>query len=1827
MPSALEDASFVQNARDNGYSDDEIYGHLAENNPAFGQMKQAGYSFPEVYQHIYDTAQRETLENRESAFGVTTPVGSELAMLSGQLSAPLSDTATSPDKLSPKMQQGAKEYFNQEGLSGLVQATSPSALSKLGADYSQSPQERIANTELMTPQEAAQSIFLKSPIEGALPRPTGTGVIPNVVRAVEENVEALPTGLNIILGAGLPGAPSALRRAISLGFGGQMAAELPAAKQAIADANTPGEKAHAISDFFIKVAMTIGAAKHGVFEGRTPGGFSGMNQEQANAAIKESDGVRTLSADTAPEMLDPVVLAHDKMLERVRNNPTDTSTAALSFIKNQLANVPDHVIAQSRLRIEEQALQPPEVAPQPTNIVPIRPPEVNPVEVPKVSEVTSPEYIAAHEKALELSDQIADQVTGGQSSSVVREAARDAAHKNAVQSIEADRANPKFNPDYMRKSAMEAAGKAAEKEGISLETPIGEDGKNISETLPSEDLSPRDAASKKEYADKVNEELDNLDDREKQALKGKHYDGLTFDEIGKQLGVSSQRAHQIYSKGIEKMRASLEQQGYTGGPGAMGPVEAMEFSAKQSPTGIRNAIVDQERIKRGLEPRVAPLRRTFGDVWDTAMRAFDKDDQVGTRLVDELSAKNRPLTDVEDAVLTHEQLTRQEDFDRAVERVNSTTDPVEKAQYQSELDKARERVFEVYDVGQRAGTANAQGLAARRLMVKEDYSLAKMEARTRAETPNWDNLSNEDRQKLLDQVKASHERIADLEKKLDEAQGKVRENDAKKYFDALVKELKSGKKEAVKKGSTVGDFLSDQAQKARARIKARGGRLSANLDPVDLLDHAIIGADYIAKGFTELKKWGAKMVRDFGPSIKPHLEDIFTKAKEFHDEQSKSFEPKKEPTPADIVKSVNPKNGLDHNTVYDLARAHVNAGVEGFENVMKAVHEDLKSQFPKITQREVNDAFSEYGQRKYPSQEADKMKLAEYRRLGQLTSAIEDARRGQRPQKTGLQRGKPTQDVREMERQLRTEMDKAGIETTSPEQQLASRNQQRASALKNQIEDLDKQLRTGEKPAEGSTVADSPEVETLRSLRDSLKSELKRIEDEANPPKSPEQKALESRIKAAEKSISDLDQKLKTGDVSPKEKAAGITNDKLDALRSERDSMQRQLKEMRDEGKKTSPDEKAADEAQKGVDAASAALDRWDRILKGEETPSKTSPKEPVTNLEEELRSQVETMKQAYREIQKSLKPEKDAEAARQKAVLQGLDRSIKEYERRVREMDFESAGKRQGPDTAKIAAAKSTRDAAKAVHDALRKASDTYAEQRLRGYKNRLVKETASLRDKISRGDYSKTTPEKLKLDAEAQKLHAERETERGKFEEGLIRQRLANRTNIEKVLEQVSGAARASALSGYHTLAKLFSYSVSKFAEKPVVEGVGAALSKIPGFRGIAEKATLESGNTLRSVAKFYSAAATKGLSEAYRVLRTGKTEAKTLYGNADHAPVRWYDFFGSLHMAEKAPLVTGEHAALIERLTENALKQGLDPRDEFVKASINKEAYDYAQRSILQENNKFAAAVNGLHARLEQVNKETGRPDTTQLVISTMLRTLLTKGIVRTPANYIAQTIARTPIGLATGILRTIGANARGLDKLTPAEANATYRLLKVGAVGSAFFLLGAIDATKKEEDRMFGGYYEPGRKKEGSDVPWGQIRIGSKTLPHLLTHNPLTESAQMGSTMMRVAMSKMRKKDPEQQGLATGAVKAIVGLAAKAPIANPLMRAGSNNGSSLAREIATGLVPQLLQNIAEDTDQSERKPKTITDSIKMTVPGLRQEVPGPEKKAAGTHHKLN
>lgn len=100
----------------------------------------------------------------------------------------------------------------------------------------------------------------------------------------------------------------------------------------------------------------------------------------------------------------------------------------------------------------------------------------------------------------------------------------------------------------------------------------------------------------------------------------------------------------------------------------------------------------------------------------------------------------------------------------------------------------------------------------------------------------------------------------------------VKENKA----DATIKEVSQIEPKARTRDQVV-SFLDAKAEKARERLALSRNKLSST--PFNVYaDYAIIGASHIARGVVKLSDFTEQMVKDFGKSIEPHINDIFNKA-------------------------------------------------------------------------------------------------------------------------------------------------------------------------------------------------------------------------------------------------------------------------------------------------------------------------------------------------------------------------------------------------------------------------------------------------------------------------------------------------------------------------------------------------------------------------------------------------------------------------------------------------------------------------------------------------------------------------------------------------------------------------------------------------------------------------------------------------------------------------------------------------------------------------------------------------------------------------------------
>src|SRR6185369_14818037 len=202
-------------------------------------------------------------------------------------------------------------------------------------------------------------------------------------------------------------------------------------------------------------------------------------------------------------------------------------------------------------------------------------------------------------------------------------------------------------------------------------------------------------------------------------------------------------------------------------------------------------------------------KRDFGTVWDEAAAQAQEDPTIGQRLVNELNSKPRAISDTENAHLLRTQIAAQTEHSAAVDAVNNAKTPEDLTAAKSRLELARNDLQNVYDATKRAGTKSGQALAARQMLAKEDYTLARMEARRRAA-----NNSRPLNEEQLAQVDELHKKIADLQSKLDAHETVQKFN---KEFDKLVAESRKEAR-AAKATTKFNDFLDRKANEARQRI-------------------------------------------------------------------------------------------------------------------------------------------------------------------------------------------------------------------------------------------------------------------------------------------------------------------------------------------------------------------------------------------------------------------------------------------------------------------------------------------------------------------------------------------------------------------------------------------------------------------------------------------------------------------------------------------------------------------------------------------------------------------------------------------------------------------------------------------------------------------------------------------------------------------------------------------------------------------------------------------------------------------------------------------------
>jgi hypothetical protein len=539
----------------------------------------------------------------------------------------------------------------------------------------------------------------------------------------------------------------------------------------------------------------------------------------------------------------------------------------------------------------------------------------------------------------------------------------------------------------------------------------------------------------------------------------------------------------------------------------------------------------------------------------------------------------------------------------------------------------------------------------------------------------------------------------------------------------------------------------------------------------------------------------------------------------------------------------------------------------------------------------------------------------------------------------------------------------------------------------------------------------------------------------------------------------------------------------------------------------------------------------------------------------------------------------------------------------------------------------------------------------RQKAVKTRLTKQIVELERQLREKDYAKPPKrEPITYDREAEQLLAHRDLLKDRIEREIAKQK--------KPLweDYLTWWQQGTILSGTRTLAKLGSYALGKNVIIPIEDVISGGMSHVPGLKGLSE-ASPRYGGGVRENVKAQAAAFNEFVHkamyrDAWESLKEGTNALKLKHEKSKYQYTpRLLTFIRGLHMAEKVFASRPEYYRAIEKETQWALRNGLNPQDPKVQSQILSRSYMNGLRAQLMQPNVPSKILSTTNAWLESVGR-TGKVGQIQEPgvgiaargIRTAIRTLFP--ITRVPFNYVNESLSYNPVGgfakgggrMGIEAYKTLRAKGfgkgvtelfqQGMRNMPPEAADATKRALVKGTLGIPLFLIGWYNYQN------IGGYYQPGQRKEG-DVPFGGMRIGGHDIPRALVHNPIFEVMHFAATMRRVY------EGEKEGGDLTHAVgSAVSGATEEVPFVDVPQRIGKAyehkaGFRNLAGEIArSATIPPDVQRIAamsdtavpttktqkalqvlglKDVQAIKRKPEGFAQTYMMGVPGLRQKVP--------------
>ena len=636
------------------------------------------------------------------------------------------------------------------------------------------------------------------------------------------------------------------------------------------------------------------------------------------------------------------------------------------------------------------------------------------------------------------------------------------------------------------------------------------------------------------------------------------------------------------------------------------PEKEVKVKGEKEPIGVTNAYTEAMRAALGKDPLAATARQENSELWDKVS------DEIAEGLVDPKHTvskiaedPNPPVNDELQAIVLFDRIRITNEREILSEMLNRAFESGDKKMIADLVQRSAELETEgtINDIAN-TKLSRTWGRAGqfRQRLAERDFSLAGLIER--AKNTNFGKdiaLSLEAKLgEIAKKYKAlQKEHSALLEKQqqlLDEKKKKeseIRKEIEQKIIEDLKKKaVRDRGKEKAKRTRAKGKEIADRIRKAKLSAQPF---VFSTVVPPKIIDAAfeIIAksveksadlASAIQEGMAYIRAtdWYKKLTTGekslFKDKYKEYINNLYKKL-ESTKELDEEFE-------GLVEKLVEKSEGVLHEglkgIVDKMVYNRVKSGMKTIDEVVDSIYDAIGEDLVGLDKRDLRDLISGYGKFKELSKQQIDQEVRELKRIGRLTSALEDVLKGKLPKRSGVERDKPTQTVRQKQAEILRIIKEKGLEPDLTEEEIEAqwRSAEKAyhTRLENAIADIEKEIRTRQRKA----TSKRREFNDPRSiaLREELARLKKQRDEELGKPSrklTAEQranmaiKALEKVITQIEEGIENLRQgKTEAGEIYPEKRSNHdkLIDKRVEQLREKRDALKQEREDLLPQGVK-----------------------------------------------------------------------------------------------------------------------------------------------------------------------------------------------------------------------------------------------------------------------------------------------------------------------------------------------------------------------------------------------------------------------------------------------------------------------------------------------------------------------------------------------------------------------------------------------------------------------------------------------------------------------------------